>query len=200
MYQYVRGRLTAKAPGLAIVEAGGVGYGLRISLATYERLPEVGAECRLLSRLMVREDAHELVGFAEEAERQVFDVLLSVSGVGANLALAVLSTLRPAELAEAVRTDNHAVLRRVKGLGQKKSELIILELRGKLDELALDARPASDAGAAFPAGPAEDAVGALMALGYSRNEAQDAVGRARRELGGPAPVEELIRRALRSGK
>jgi Holliday junction DNA helicase RuvA len=197
MYNYLRGQLASKSPGAVVIEAGGVGYGLRISLATFERLPAAGGECRLLTRLLVREDSHELVGFADEAERQLFDALLSVSGVGANLALAVLSTLSPGELAEAVRTDNHATLRRVKGLGQKKSELIVLELRGRIDELCAAGRPAA---AALPAGPAEDAAGALVALGYSRNEAQDAVGRARRELGGSPTVEELIRVALRRAK
>ncbi|HOX05864.1 MAG TPA: Holliday junction branch migration protein RuvA [Planctomycetota bacterium] len=200
MYNHLKGQLFSKSPGAAVIEAGGVGYALRVSLATYERLPAAGAECRLLTRLMVREDAHELIGFADEAERRVFDALVSVSGVGANLALAVLSTLSPRELAEAVRTDNHAVLRRVKGLGQKKSELIVLELRGRIEELCREAGPAAAAGAGMPSGPAEDAVGALVALGYSRNEAQDAVGRARRELGGSPAVEDLIRVALRSAK
>jgi Holliday junction DNA helicase RuvA len=200
MYHHLRGQLTAKSPGTAVIETGGVGYGLRISLATYERLPAVGAECRLLTRLMVREDAHELVGFMDEAERRLFDALISVSGVGANLALAVLSTLSPAELAEAVRTDNHAVLRRVRGLGQKKSELVVLELRGRIEELCREGQPAAAAGAGALSGPAEDATGALVALGYSRPEAQTAVARARRELGGRPCVEELIRVALRGAK
>jgi holliday junction DNA helicase RuvA len=200
LYHHLRGQLAAKSPGTAILEAGGVGYGLRISLATYERLPAAGAECRLLTRLIVREDAHELFGFAEETERRLFDALTSVSGVGANLALAVLSTLSPAELAEAIRTDNPATLRRVKGLGQKKSELVVLELRGRIEELCAGARPAAAAGVGALSGPAADAVGALVALGYTRGEAQEAVGRARRELGGSPGAEDLIRVALRSAK
>ena len=199
MYHHVRGQLLAKSPGLAVVEAGGVGYRLRISLATFERLPAVGSECRLLARLMVREDAHELVGFLDEAERQVFDVLLSVNGVGTNLALAVLSGVSPEDLAEAVRSNNPVALRRVKGLGEKKSERIVLELRGRVEDLLAARRPAAAAGAG-PSGAAEDAVGALVALGYTRSEGQEAVARARRELGAAAAVEELIRRALRHAK
>ena len=199
MYHHVRGQLLAKSPGLAVIEAGGVGYRLRISLATFERLPAAGSECRLLTRLMVREDAHELVGFLDEAERQVFDVLLSVSGVGTNLALAVLSGISPEELAEAVRSNNPVALRRVKGLGEKKSERIVLELRGRVEDLLAARRPAASA-AAGPSGAAEDALGALVALGYTRAEAQEAVARARRELGAAAGVEELIRRALRHAK
>lgn len=199
MYHYVRGPLAAKTPGSAVIEAGGVGYHLRVSLSTYERLPAVGSECKLLARLMVREDAHELVGFADEAERQVFDVLLSVSGVGTNLALAVLSGISPEELAEAVRSNNPAALRRVKGLGEKKSERIVLELRGRVEELLAARKPAAGAAGTL-SGAAGDAVGALVALGYSRPEAQEAVERTRRELGAAATVEELIRRALRQSK
>jgi Holliday junction DNA helicase RuvA len=199
VYHHIRGQLLAKSPGSAVIEAGGVGYHLRVSLATFERLPAVGAECRLLARLMVREDAHELVGFLDEAERQVFDVLLSVSGVGTNLALAVLSGISPEELAEAVRSNNPATLRRVKGLGEKKSERIVLELRGRVEDLLAGRRSAASAPTG-PAGAAEDAIGALVALGYTRGEAQEAVARARRELGAAAAVEELIRRALRHAK
>lgn len=198
MYHHVSGKLARKSPGAAVVEAGGVGYQIRISLATFERLPEPGAEVRLLTRLMVREDAHELVGFREEAERQVFDALLAVNGVGTNLALAVLSTMAPAELAEAVRTGNVAALRRVKGLGEKKAERLVLELRGRVEELMLGPRGA--AAGRPPAGASEDAAGALVALGYRRPEAEAAVRRALAELGPAAAVQELIRQALRHAK
>ena len=198
MFHHVSGKLVRKSPGAAVVEAGGVGYRIRISLATFERLPEPGAEVRLLTRLMVREDAHELVGFREEAERQVFDALLAVNGVGTNLALAVLSTMAPLELAEAIRTGNVAALRRVKGLGEKKAERVVLELRGRVEELELGPRAA--AAGRPPAGAAEDAVGALVALGYRRPDAEEVVRRALAELGPAAAVQELIRRALRHAR
>jgi Holliday junction DNA helicase RuvA len=198
VYDHLRGTLTHKSPGAAVLEAGGVGYRLRISLATFERLPAAGSECRLLARLIVREDALELAGFADEAERRVFDVLTSVSGVGPSLALAALSALRPAELAEAVRSGNAAALRRIKGLGEKKAERVILELRDKVEYLAALEEPSTaPAGAGrAPAGAAADAAEALVALGYRRPEAEEAVARAVREMGRGAAVQEIIRRAL----
>ncbi len=194
MFDHVRGKLVRKTPAGAVIEAGGVGYFLRISLATFEKLPEPGAECRLLARLLVREDAQELVGFADAAEREVFGALISVNGVGANLALSVLSAMRPAELAEAVRTSNVAALKRVKGLGTKKADRIALELRGKVEEFGA---PGSDAAARrLPTEAAEDAVDALVALGYKRPEAEAAAGRALGELGAGTEAGEIIRRAL----
>jgi len=194
VFHHVRGKLVHKSASSAVVEAGGVGYLLRISLATFERLPEPGGECRLLARLLVRQDAQELVGFADAAERRLFDALLGVNGVGTNLALAVLSAMPPGELAGAVRAGNAAAFRRVKGLGTKKAERIVLELRGRVEELAVAAPGAPAPGA--PAGPAEDAADALVALGYKRAQAEEAARRAARELGPKAAVADLIRQAL----
>lgn len=199
MIDSVSGRLVSKSSGRAVVECGGIGYLLRISLATHGKLPNPGDECRLLTRLLVREDALELVGFADEPERRVFGALLGVSGIGANLALGILSGLRPREIVEAVREGNHTALRRVKGLGGKKAERLVLELRGRIEELALG--PAE----AEPARPshgttAEDAIGALLVLGYRRPEAEPAVAAALRELGGEAELAELVRSALQHAR
>jgi len=194
VFNHLRGRLVEKQPGLAVIEAGGVGYLLHVSLSTYEGLPGPGADCRLLTRLLVREDAQELVGFGEAAEREVFDALLSVSGVGMRLALAVLSAMRPGELVEAVRREDLVTLRRVKGLGAKKAERVILELRGRIDELAAAGGPAAPA--RTPAAAADAAAAALVNLGLSRGEAEAAASAAERELGPGAPLADLIRRAL----
>ncbi|MHC4916697.1 MAG: Holliday junction branch migration protein RuvA [Planctomycetota bacterium] len=195
MFNHVSGKLLEKSPSHAVLEAAGVGYLLRISLATYERLPSPESECRLLTRMLVREDSRQLVGFTEEAEREVFDALISVNGVGPNLALAVLSAMRPEELAAAVRADDAAAFRRVKGLGTKKAERIVLELRGRVEQFGAAAAAAGGTGPA-PAGPAGDAVKALLTLAYKRPEAEAAVQRALAELGAGAETAELIRRAL----
>jgi Holliday junction DNA helicase RuvA len=197
LFNHVRGKLTEKAPSRAVVEAAGVGYELRISLAAFERLPAIGEEVGLLARLLVREDAHELVGFADAVERDVFGVLISVSGVGLNLALSVLSAMRPEELAEAVRTGNVAALKRVKGLGTKKAERIILELRDKVEGFAGAGTPAAPA---LGGDSAELAVEALVALGYRRPDAEAVVGRAAGQLGSGAEVTEIIRLALTLAK
>jgi Holliday junction DNA helicase RuvA len=197
VFNHVRGKLVEKTPSQAVVETNGVGYRLRISLATFERLPEIGDEVRLLARLLVREDAQELVGFADSQERDVFGVLISVNGVGLNLAMSVLSAMRPDELAAAVRADDLAALKRVKGLGAKKAERIILELRDKVEAFV------TAGGAPAPAvvsGPAELATDALVALGYKRSEAETAARRAAADLGPDAQVTELIRVALTLAK
>jgi len=201
VYDYFRGTLASKTPSRAVLEAGGVGYDLRISLATFERLPEPGGEVMLFARLLVREDAHELVGFADETERQVFAVLISVNGVGLNLALSVLSAMPPGELAEAVRNGDVAALKRVKGLGTKKAERIILELRDKVEAFGTTAAAAGTAPPAPAAGPpAELAAHALVALGYRPADAERAVARASSELGSGAEVTDLIRLALTHAK
>jgi Holliday junction DNA helicase RuvA len=195
VFNHVSGKLLEKSPSHAVVEAAGVGYLLRVSLATFERLPSPGQDCRLLTRLLVREDSRQLVGFTDGAEREVFDALISVNGVGANLALAVLSAMRPEELAAAVRAGEAAAFKRVKGLGTKKAERIVLELRGRVEHFG-SAPAAASAGGAGPLGPGEDAVKALLTLAYKRAEAEAAVKRALTELGPGADTADLIRRAL----
>jgi len=199
VYNHVRGKLVEKTPSRAVVEAAGVGYDLRISLATFECLPAPGAETALFVRLLVREDALELVGFADALEREVFTVLISVNGVGLNLALSVLSAMPPGKLAQAVRTEDLAALKRVKGLGTKKAERIVLELRDKVESFAA-AAPGAQAPSTPPQGTAQLATEALVALGYKRPDAEAAAERATTELGPEADVTEFIRLALTHAK
>jgi holliday junction DNA helicase RuvA len=199
VYNHVRGKLVEKTPSRVVVEAGGVGYDLRISLATFESLPPPGAEVKLPVRLLVREDALELVGFAGALEREVFAVLISVNGVGLNLALSVLSVMPPGELAEAVRNQNLAALKRVKGLGTKKAERIVLELRDKVESFGA-AAPGAEAQQTPPEGSAQLAAEALVTLGYKRPDAEAAAQRAINELSPGADVTELIRLALTHAK
>jgi len=186
----LHGRIASKSPPQLTVDVGGVGYELEAPLSTFFDLPPVGDEVRLLTHLVVREDAHVLYAFATEEERRLFRSLIRVSGVGPKIALALLSGISVAAFAECVQSGDTAALTRVPGVGRKTAERLIVEMRDRL------APPPSLAGAnAATAGTSaeSEAYGALVALGYRPAEAT-------RLLKAVAPgthsTEELIRRAL----
>jgi Holliday junction DNA helicase RuvA len=186
----VRGRLREKGATLAWIEAGGVGYGVQISLSTFEALPRVGEEVELLTTQVVREDSLQLFGFATRDERRLFDLLMTVSGVGPKVALAVLSGLRPEALTRSIRENDVGALTTVSGVGRKTAERILVDLRDKLGGEPVTAAAAPGLrGGAF-----EDAVGALVSLGFPRPAAVKAV-QSVAENGG-LPIEEWVRRAL----
>ena len=193
MIAHVRGLLVDKSFDRVVVEAAGVGYQMLVSLQTLAELPAAGSEVLLRTYLQVRDDAHVLFGFATEAEKRCFELCLSVSGIGPKLALALLSTLRPEELARAVSAGDVLRLSRTPGVGKKTAERLVLELKDKVQGLAATEEAA-------PAGPAasaqEDLVSALVHLGYSRPEAERGVLRALEE-DGTGRFEELLRRSLR---
>ena len=186
----LRGRLREKGATLAWIDAGGVGYGLQISLSTFEALPRVGEEVELLTTQVVREDSLQLFGFASREERRLFDLLMTVSGVGPKVALAVLSGLRPEALTRSIRENDVGALTTVSGVGRKTAERILVDLRDKLGgEPVTVAAVSGSMGGAF-----EDAVGALISLGFPRAAAVKAV-QSVAENGG-LPIEEWVRRAL----
>ena len=173
MIASLRGTLAVRDPaGIVVETAGGVGYLVEVPLGTFERLPAVGSEVRLLTELVVREDAWMLFGFDGAVERAVFRRLMGAAGVGARLALAILSTLGAERTVRAVRDKDLAVLASVSGIGRKKAERIVLELGDRMDDLPAAAPVAS---------PAADAVRALMALGYPAAQA-DVLGATARRL------------------
>jgi holliday junction DNA helicase RuvA len=187
----VRGRLASKTPPQLTVDVGGLGYELEAPMSTFYRLPAVGEEVRLLTHLVVREDAHVLYAFATEEERRLFRSLIRVSGVGPKIALALLSGISVAAFAQCVVNEDIAALTRIPGVGRKTAERLIVEMRDRL------AAPPPAAGA--PAGPAAaspegEAYDALVALGYRPAEAT----RLLQAAGGSGShsTEELIRRAL----
>lgn len=186
----VRGRLASKAPPQLTVDVGGLGYELEAPMSTFYRLPAVGEEVRLLTHLVVREDAHVLYGFATEEERRLFRSLIRVSGVGPKIALALLSGISVAAFAECVQKEDIAALTRVPGVGRKTAERLIIEMRDRLAVPQPAAGAAATPGAASPAGEAYDA---LVALGYRPAEATRLL-----QAAGPGShsTEELIRRAL----
>lgn len=193
MISRVRGVLATRDLGVVeVATPGGVTYELEIPLTVFERLPREGAEIELRVFQVVREDAVTLYGFLDARERAVFARLLTASGVGPRLALNMLSTLPPEKLVRAILDRDVTSLRRIPGLGTKKAERLVLELADRLDDLA-----ASTAGPTAEGRTAEDAVGALVALGYSPPEASAAV---RRALDASAQLEgiALIKAALSS--
>jgi Holliday junction DNA helicase RuvA len=195
VYDHIRGTLVgAGAGGRVVLEAGGVGYALRASAATLAALPAAGTECRLFVRLLVREDALALHGFATELERSVFDLLLGATGVGPVVALSLLSARGPAGVLRAIRDEEPAALSGAKGVGEKLARRIVLELRKRAAELALEV---PEAERAAPAGPREDAVKALVALEWTRAEAERAVGAVLAESPGLAEAGAILQRALR---
>ena len=186
----IAGTLLEKNPPEVLVDAGGVGYEIDVPMSTFYNLPAVGERVALLTHLTVREDAHQLYGFATAAERQAFRELIRISGVGSRTALAVLSGMSVNELAQAVTLQESGRLTRVPGIGKKTAERLLLELRGKLGA-ALDSAAGGAAGA-DSAGA--DVLRALMALGYSEKEAAAAA----RQLPAGTGVSDGIRLALKS--
>lgn len=191
MISRVRGELLRREPQqVEVMTAGGVAYEIEIPLSVFEKLPRVGNDVELLTYQVVREDDLMLFGFTQEGERQLFGRLLGASGVGPRLALAMMSTLSPSALVRAITDKDVAVLVQVPGVGRKTAERIALELSDKLDDVALRAAP-SVKGAA-----ASEAVGALIALGYSSAEAGAAVRKSIEEDGPEEDPKALIRKAL----
>lgn len=207
MIAHIRGTLLERGDGFCVIEAGGVGYQLQVSTSTLAALPSLGAETKLHTRHIVREDAQLLFGFTERDELRLFDLLIAVNGVGPRIALAVLSGLAPARFARAVRDEDLAALTAVNGVGRKTAERLVVELRDKLGFIPVPAAPASadEGGRTRGRGKPprvlekseryDDAVAALVTLGYSPAQASDAVRRVS-EHAGDAGAEDLVKRAL----
>jgi Holliday junction DNA helicase RuvA len=194
MYHHIKGTLAHKNPAEAVIEAGGVGYQLNISLNTFEKLPEAGNQAKLLTYLHVKEDILQLYGFASEKERRVFRVLIGISGIGPKLALTVLSHMAPEDLEQAVANQDMTMLTAISGVGKKTAERLLVELKGKLAEAVVEGLPTIKGQGA---GISDPAIEALMSLGLNFAEAKNAVEKAKGKLGEKAPVEQLIREALK---
>jgi holliday junction DNA helicase RuvA len=205
MIEFLRGVIAHFEEDHVVVETGGVGYGLDVPLTTARRLGQRGDEVELWVYTHVSEDALKLFGFLDRNEREVFEVFLGISGVGPRLALAILSTFSGPDLIQIVLSGNAAALKAVPGVGLKKAEKLLLELKGRVDRLggALPSRsggePAGGGIGAFalPQGPTAEAVAALEALEVNPAVARRAVARALEKLGTEAPVEDLVREGLR---
>ena len=194
MIGQLRGRLTDKRPNQVLVDVGGVGYLVQVPLSTFAALGELHAEVTLLIHTHVREDALSLYGFLSSREKHFFEMLLSASGVGPSLALKILSGMSVDELVPAIRGGDLVRLTKIPGVGRKTAERMVVELKDKLDAVAVEAeRPA----ASSPAGVDGDVISALVNLGYEARASESAVAEAKREVGS-ANFEKLLRASLQS--
>ena len=193
MIEYIRGELVELAPTYAVVEANGVGYMMNISLVCYSELSGKSS-CKLLVYEAIREDAHVLYGFVSRSERDLFLLLISVSGVGANTARVILSSLSPSELQEAIMTGNVSLLKSVKGIGLKSAERIIVDLKDKVGKLGeVDGLPSVTV---QDSGVKNEAVSALIMLGFQQSASSKVVDKLLRGDSGLS-VEKIIKEALR---
>ncbi|MGN0258694.1 MAG: Holliday junction branch migration protein RuvA [Bacteroides sp.] len=196
MIDYVKGELTELTPAMAVVECGGVGYAVHISLNTYSAI-QGKSMCKLYVHEAIREDAHLLFGFAGKQERELFLLLISVSGIGGNTARTILSSLSPAELINIISTENAQLLKTVKGIGLKTAQRIIVELKDKIQgSAAIGIQGVLPGMAAASSQVQEEALAALAALGFQAAPSQKVVLNILKQQP-DAAVETVIKLALK---
>lgn len=193
MLDYIRGRVVGKSPTRLILEVAGIGYQLHIPLSTFEKIPN-HEEVTVLTQLFIKEDQIKIFGFATGEERNLFQLLLSVNGIGPTTAITILSGSCVDDIKDAIAREDAKALEKIKGVGKKTAERIILELKGIIKEIT----PAMPSGmGAGQKALISDAVMALVSLGYGRPVAENAVSETIRRLGAVDNVEVLVREALK---
>lgn len=193
MYAYIDGKLVFKSPAYVVIDAGGVGYHINISVNTYSQLGD-GERCKLFTWLHVKEDAHTLYGFIEEGERRLFLHLISVSGIGPNTGRMILSSITPQEIQAAIVSGNVSQIQRIKGIGPKSAQRMILELQDKLKKDGPDTLTMVPVNVTAK----DEALSALVMLGFARNAAEKVLDQEVNKNGGNLTVEQLIKSALKS--
>ena len=197
MIAFLTGRLAFKAPTHLTLDVQGVGYEVHIPLSTYYALPNLDEVAALNIHTHLREDAIQLFGFLSQGEKESFLLLTSVSGIGPKLALSVLSSLSVLDLVHAIQTEDVEKLATVPGIGKKSAGRITLELKDKVGKIHGAPPQATAADASEPDGPYEDALSALINLGYRAQDAKEALKRATKAATGPLALKELIREGLK---
>ena len=197
MFEYIKGTLQDKTIGEAVVEAGGVGYTLNIPLSTYEKLPEIGREVKILTHHLVREDAEKLFGFFTKSERDLFRQIIGISNIGPKTAMSVLSGVSAETLRECVNASDASRLKKIPGIGEKTAQRLVMELKGKI-EFYRESGESAGEGVAKPSrrGSRSEAFDAMVSLGYAEKQVQAALSRVESVLDGEAPTEEWIKKAL----
>lgn len=191
MIHSIKGQLVEKNPTNVVIDCNGVGYFIHISLHTYALIPSIEA-IRLYTHLQVKEDSHTLFGFWEQSEREIFRLLISVSGVGASTARTMLSSLEPRQISEAIATGDVGTIQSIKGIGAKTAQRVILDLKDKIIKVfGFD-----DVSAPVSNTNKEEALSALETLGYTRKQSEKVVGRILKETP-DATVESIIKLALK---
>ena len=200
MYRYLEGKLSVKEATQAVIDVGGIGFEVSIPLSTFHSLPAVGERVKVLTHFNVREDAHQLFGFLTEEERDLFRLLLTVSGIGPKMALTVLSGIGVGELKDAIVNERLEILTAISGIGRKTAERMIVELREKmvLDEKfkkkkSSPGSPEEESSEIFSTG-----LSALAQLGYKKQEAADAIRKVIAKKGQKITVEDLVRESLKT--
>jgi Holliday junction DNA helicase RuvA len=195
MIAYIDGKLTYKDPTYVIIDIGGVGYQIKISLQTFAGLHE-GERCRLNTYLHIKEDAHTLYGFLENAEKRLFMDLISVSGIGPNTAIMMLSSLSYAEIQNAIVTEDIRTIQSIKGIGSKTAQRVILELKDKIKK-GVYAGEIPNIAASANNSLRNEALSALITLGIPKNVAEKSIDTIMKGEGQPLSLEQLIKRALK---
>lgn len=193
MFDYIDGKLTFKCPAYIVVEAGGIGYHINISLNTYSGLQDA-ERCKIYTWVHIKEDAHTLYGFAEEGERRLFLHLISVSGIGPNTGRMMLSSITPNEIQNAIVSGDLNLIQRIKGIGAKGAQRLVLELQDKLKKEgsgSLISAPLNNT-------VKEEALSALMMLGFAKLPAEKAIDNAIKSGGVDLTVEQMIKLALKN--
>jgi len=193
MYAYIDGKLAFKSAAYVVIDAGGVGYHINISLNTYSKLGD-GERCKLHTWLHVKEDAHTLYGFFDEGERRLFLHLISISGIGPNTARMMLSSITPEEIQQAIVSGNVGLIQKIKGIGPKSAQRVILELQDKLKKEGPETLSTVKADKTVR----EEALSALVMLGFARNAAEKVVDLEVSRNNNDLTVEQLIKSALKS--
>lgn len=193
MYAYIDGKLAFKSAAYVVIDAGGVGYHINISLNTYSKLGD-GERCKLHTWLHVKEDAHTLYGFIDEGERRLFLHLISISGIGPNTARMMLSSITPEEIQQAIVSGNVSLIQKIKGIGPKSAQRVILELQDKLKKEGPETLSTVKADKTVR----EEALSALVMLGFARNAAEKVVDLEVSRNNSDLTVEQLIKSALKS--
>ncbi|MCX2576327.1 Holliday junction branch migration protein RuvA [Pedobacter sandarakinus] len=192
MYAYIDGKLTHKNPAFVVVEAGGIGYHINISLNTYSALADA-ERCKLYTWLYVKEDAHTLYGFADEGERRLFLHLISVSGIGPNTGRMILSSITPVEIQTAIVKADLPLIQRIKGLGAKTAQRLVLELQDKLKKEGADSLISMPLHNTVK----DEALSALVMLGFAKQTAEKTIDQILKVTEGTLSVEQLIKQALK---
>ncbi|KQM72538.1 ATP-dependent DNA helicase RuvA [Pedobacter sp. Leaf216] len=193
MYAYIDGKLTFKNPAYVVVEAGGIGYHINISLNTYSALGDA-ERCKLYTWLHVKEDAHTLYGFADEGERRLFLHLISVTGIGPNTGRMILSSITPVEIQTAIVKADLPLIQRIKGLGAKTAQRLVLELQDKLKKEGVDSLISMPQHNTVK----DEALSALVMLGFAKQTAEKTIDQILKVTEGTLSVEQLIKHALKT--
>lgn len=198
MYSFITGKLVSIEPTRAVLAVGGIGYEIEISLRTFEVIKEL-EEATLYVQLIVREDSHTLFGFHQSVEKDLFNKLISVSGIGPNTGRLVLSSMTAAEVVQAIREESDVAFKRVKGVGPKTAKRIILDLRDKLAGLPIAELAPNSSSASTPQNNTakDEALSALVALGFKKSQVTKAVEKALHDSA-DGSVESLVKLALKA--